>query len=99
MYSNRICFASIPNKTSAKERMLGQNSMRGKSVNSAISANCFPKVSKQEVAEHKTEWNLGKMCVFWRFGAKDRQFYTLLTQHCHLEVDLKTRHDKKKILV
>ena len=71
----------------------------GKSVNSAISANCFPKVSKQEVAEHKTEWNLGKMCVFWQFGAKDRQFYTLLTQHCHLEVDLKTRHDKKKVLV
>lgn len=32
------------------------------SVKSAISANCFPKVSKQEADEHKTEWNLGKMC-------------------------------------
>ena len=69
-----------PIKLLRKKGCWAKTAWGGKSVNSAISANCFPKVSKQEVAEHKTEWNLGKMCVFWRFGAKDRQFYTLLTQ-------------------
>ena len=71
-----------PIKLLRKKGCWAKTAWGGKSVNSAISANCFPKVSKQEVAEHKTEWNLGKMCVFWQFGAKDRQFYTLLTQHC-----------------
>ena len=70
-----------------------------RSVNSAISANCLPKVSKQEARRGgniKLSGIWAKCAVFWQFGAKDRQSHTLLTQHWKEGVQDKTRNKRNK---